>query len=217
MNYQEEVANFRKDYQRAALQKSQMPALPMEAFEQWFAAAVKSPIQEANAMLVASATPAGKPSLRTVLLKAFDERGFVFYTNYDSRKGQELTENPSVSLLFFWDILEQQIRIEGMAERLSAEESAIYFAKRPRASQLGAWVSPQSQKIENRATLDARKDEIDQQFSDTKQIPLPENWGGFLIRPYYFEFWQGRSSRLHDRICYEKQTNNNWSKFRIAP
>lgn len=218
MNYQKSVANFRKDYDKSVLKRSMMANNPFKQFENWFKAAVESPIMEANAMILASVAKNGQPSSRVVLLKGFSEKGFVFYTNYESKKGKDLAQNPKISVLFFWDILERQIRIEGTAEKLPFADSEAYFHSRPKGSQIGAWASPQSQKITDRNILDDKKAALESEYKNADKLPCPEHWGGYLVRPQYFEFWQGRSNRLHDRIIYELNSENNiWEMGRIAP
>ncbi len=188
---------------------------PFDQFKIWFEEVLKSDLKEPNAMIVATSTKDGIPSVRTVLLKEFDESGFVFYTNYESEKGKELLENPNAALLFYWGFLERQIRITGKVEKVSREKSAEYFHSRPRESQIGAWASNQSQIIKDREYLQNKFNEFNSKFKD-KEIPLPDYWGGFKVVPEKFEFWQGRESRLHDRICYLKE-NNTWKIVRLAP
>jgi pyridoxamine 5'-phosphate oxidase len=166
-------------------------------------------------MMLSTADVNGNPSARIVLLKEIDDSGFVFYTNYGSRKGKDLKENPKAALTFFWDELLRQIRIEGRIEKISKETSKKYFSSRPRESQIGAWVSAQSSVIPNREILENKFDELEEKFGN-EEIPLPDFWGGYRVIPNYFEFWQGRENRLHDRICYKKE-NDEWKIFRIAP
>ncbi len=216
MKYKKSIANFRKDYQKMALVESLTKNNPFSQFFVWFNEAIESPILEANAMIVATVNKNLQPSSRVVLLKGFGEEGFVFFTNYNSKKGKELIDNPKVSLLFFWDILERQVRIEGNVEKLSFEDSEKYFHSRPKGSQIGAWASAQSEIIKDRNVLEDKKQALEKQYENAEKLPCPEHWGGFLVKPNYFEFWQGRSNRLHDRIFYELN-NNDWKKGRLAP
>jgi len=188
---------------------------PIAMFRTWMHAAVVAGLHEPNAVVVSTATPAGVPSSRMVLLKGLDERGFVFFTNYDSRKGAELRDNPACALLFPWHHLERQVRVEGVARRLSQEENDAYFATRPRGSQLGAWASPQSQVVPDRAALDARYAEVAGRF-DEGEVPTPPSWGGFRVAPSVVEFWQGRRGRMHDRLRY-RRTTHGWVTERLAP
>ncbi len=196
------------------LRKSKVDKNPFKQFEIWYDVILKSGIKEPSAMTLATADKNGTPSARTVLLKGFDENGFLFFTNYGSRKGRELTENPDAELLFFWMDLQRQVRISGKAEKTSKEISAEYFKTRPLKSKLGAWASKQSEVIPDREYLEKKFNEFEKKFGD--DIPLPPNWGGFRLIPETFEFWQGRENRLHDRICYRKK-NNKWEIERLAP
>ncbi len=189
---------------------------PFLQFERWFTEACESDLEEPNAMSLATASPGGPVSVRIVLLKVWDRRGFVFFTNYGSRKSQQISETPQVGLLFYWQALHRQIRIEGQATRVSAAESLKYFATRPRGSQLGAWCSAQSSVISSRAMLDAKLQEIKQKFSD-REIPLPAMWGGFRVAPERFEFWQQGEDRLHDRFQYDPSPDGSWELRRLAP
>ncbi|MCO4799237.1 MAG: pyridoxamine 5'-phosphate oxidase [Colwelliaceae bacterium] len=188
---------------------------PLELFEQWFSDANKSGILLPEAMSVSSVDSTGQPSSRMVLLKSFDEGGFVFYTNYGSRKNIEMNENNKVALLFHWNVLQRQIRIEGTVEKTSHQQSADYFHSRDRGSQIGAWASKQSQKLNQENELKERFKKYENKFGD-EEIPLPDFWGGVRVIPHSIEFWQGRASRLHDRVCFEK-TNNNWLQFKRHP
>jgi pyridoxamine 5'-phosphate oxidase len=188
---------------------------PFEQFSKWYQSALRSEFQHPDAMILATADKAGKPSARIVLLKSFDENGFIFFTNYQSRKGDELIENPVASLVFYWDKINKQVRIEGTVERISKKESEDYFHTRPRGSQIGALASEQSKIIENRDALENKFKELEKKY-EGKEIPLPDNWGGFRLIPDYFEFWQSRDNRLHDRIAYFKEANN-WVVKRLAP
>jgi pyridoxamine 5'-phosphate oxidase len=188
---------------------------PFAQFSIWWEEAVQSAIVEVNAMALSTVSPEGRPSSRIVLLKGYNEEGFVFFTNYTSDKGRQIENNQYVSLLFFWKELERQVRIEGTASQVAAEESDAYFDSRPVGSRLGAWASPQSQKIADREILDKELEKITAQFSE-QQIPRPPHWGGYRVKPTKIEFWQGRSSRLHDRILYEL-TDEQWQISRLAP
>ncbi len=188
---------------------------PFELFKQWFDDANKSGILLPEAMSVSSCTSEGQPSSRMVLLKSFDAKGFVFYTNYGSRKHQELQENNKVALLFHWNVLQRQVRIEGTIEKTSQQQSSDYFHSRDRGSQIGAWASKQSQKLSNEDELKQRVNEYQQKFG-SGEVPLPEFWGGLNVNPHYIEFWQGRANRLHDRICFEKQ-QEAWNTFKLHP
>ncbi|MGB5631237.1 MAG: pyridoxamine 5'-phosphate oxidase, partial [Waterburya sp.] len=189
----------------------------IKQFKVWFQQALDADLIEPNAMTLATATRGGKPTARIVLLKGVDAKGFVFYTNYESKKGQQLTINPYAALVFLWKELERQVRIEGKVEQLSPAESAEYFHSRPKASQLGAWASAQSRVIPNRQVLEQKLTELQEQYSDDVTVPLPEHWGGFRVIPNQIEFWQGRPSRLHDRLVYDLQADGSWSINRLAP
>jgi pyridoxamine 5'-phosphate oxidase len=188
---------------------------PLRQFAAWFREAGESGLRAPEAMAVATATPDGAPSVRMVLMKHYDERGFVFYTNYESRKGQELLANPRAALLFHWDTLGRQVRIEGPAERVGAEESAAYIRSRPRGSQLSALASPQSRPVESRAELERLVGELTA-LSEDGELPLPEHWGGIRVRPEHYEFWQHRDDRLHDRLVYTPE-REGWAIARLAP
>ena len=210
------VANLRKDYQLQGLRETDVDVSPFKQFQVWFDQALASQLPEPNAMTVATATQSGKPSARIVLLKGFDERGFVFYTNYQSHKGQELADNPQAALVFWWAELERQVRIEGRVEKVSDRESDEYFHSRPFNSRLGAWASEQSQVIESRAVLEQRAQELKTKY-ENQDVLRPPHWGGFRVIPTSFEFWQGRSSRLHDRLLYRLLDNGNWLIERLSP
>ena len=208
--------DFRKDYKRDTLSRDDMSDNPIAQFELWMKDAITSEaVAEPNAMTLVTSTLDGKPSARVVLLKSFNEEGFVFYTNYESRKAIELTDNPYASIVFDWHVMERQVRIEGVAKRVSEEESDKYFYSRPKGSQLGAWVSPQSTFIDGRKELEARQTKIESEFKE-KPITRPPHWGGFVVEPHTIEFWQGRQSRLHDRLIYIK-TGDKWILRRLAP
>ena len=208
--------DFRKDYIRDTLSRDDMSDNPIAQFELWMKDAITSEVvAEPNAMTLVTSTPDGKPSARVVLLKSFNEEGIVFYTNYESRKAKELTDNPYTSIVFDWHEMERQVRIEGVAKRVSAEESDKYFYSRPKGSQLGAWVSPQSTFIDGRKELEARQTKMESEFKE-KPITRPPHWGGFLVKPHTIEFWQGRQNRLHDRMIYIK-TGDEWMLRRLAP
>ena len=212
----EKPAEIRKEYTQKALMESGIEADPVRQFNMWWHEALEAKIIEVNAMILATASADGMPSARTVLMKEFSEKGFTFFTNYNSFKGQQLSENPKACLLFFWKELERQVRITGIVEKLSSEESNAYFQSRPRASQLGAVVSPQSQVIESRQWLDEKYKEIFMQFENTT-VQRPLHWGGYIVRPVIIEFWQGRPGRLHDRIQYTLLENGGWKIERLAP
>lgn len=211
------IENLRQNYQRATLDETDAEANPLLQFKKWFEEAQSSDVLEPNAMTLATADANGTPSARIVLLKGFDARGFVFYTNYQSRKGGELETNKIACLLFFWKELERQIRIEGAVSKLSEADSTKYFQSRPKSSQIGAWVSPQSKIIENRVWLEQRDREIAAQYADQSVLPRPAHWGGYAVNPHKIEFWQGRPSRLHDRLLYTLTTENAWKIERLAP
>lgn len=214
---QEKVAGIRRDYTQQVLDESTVEPHPIDQFKHWFEEALAADILDPNAMTLATASEEGQPSARIVLLKGVDEQGFRFYTNYRSRKGKELEENPQVALCFYWPPLERQVRIEGTVEKLSRADSEAYFRQRPRLSQLGAWTSRQSRKMASRKALEVSFEEIRQRFED-QEVPLPDFWGGYLVRPKRIEFWQGRSGRLHDRLCYEyEKDEEGWNIFRLAP
>lgn len=187
----------------------------MDQFAHWFEQALSADLLDANAMTLSTATPEGRPSSRIVLLKGIEEKGFRFYTNYTSRKGKELNENPYAALCFYWAALERQVRIEGKVERLNREDSQAYFQQRPRLSKIGAWASNQSSKVASREELETQFQKAKNKF-ENKDIPLPDFWGGFLLKPNRIEFWQGRKGRMHDRICYKKEAER-WDCFRLAP
>jgi pyridoxamine 5'-phosphate oxidase len=210
------LADLRREYATRALTEQDADANPIRQFTLWFDEALKSELLDANAMTLATATATGEPSARIVLLKDADEQGFVFYTNYDSKKGRDLAENPRACLLMFWSALERQVRITGAVKKTTREESERYFHSRPIESQIGASVSRQSRPVRDRAELEARYAEMAAAHKDPA-VPLPDNWGGYRLTPEAIEFWQGRKSRLHDRLLYTRQADGAWSRSRLEP
>jgi pyridoxamine 5'-phosphate oxidase len=210
-----DLAALRRDYTRAGLTEQDADPDPFQFFHRWFDEALAAAVREPNAMTLATAGADGQPAARIVLLKGLDERGFVFYTNYESRKGQELAVRPLAALVFWWQELERQVRVEGSVEKVAAEESDAYFASRPRGSRLGAWASDQSQPIPDRATLERKLDEVTEAYPEG-EVPCPPHWGGFRVVPTLVEFWQGRASRLHDRLQYTPGPDG-WTIQRLAP
>ncbi len=211
-----DISALREEYTRDGLSREDLTPNPVEQFERWFCQAQASEIPEPNAMSIATATAAGIPSLRTVLLKYFDHSGFVFFTNYESNKAREIDENPNVALLFLWLGLQRQVIIKGRAEKISKTETLKYFMSRPHGSQLGAWCSEQSSVITNRQILELKLDEMKRKFSKGK-VPVPSFWGGYRVVPSSIEFWQGRPNRLHDRFQYSLQESSDWQIDRLAP
>ena len=209
------VDNGKKYNQNNELNETSVNKNPFIQFIKWYESVLNSNLNEPTAMMLSTADVNGNPSARIILLKEIDDSGFVFYTNYESRKGKDLKENPKAALTFFWDELRRQIRIEGRIEKISRETSKEYFSSRLSESQIGAWVSAQSTVIQNREFLENKFDELKEKFGN-EEIPLPDFWGGYRLIPNYFEFWQGRENRLHDRICYKKE-NDEWKIFRLAP
>jgi pyridoxamine 5'-phosphate oxidase len=210
------AARLRKEYTRAGLKEADAGSDPIEQFRSWFDEALAAGLHEPNAMTLATATPVGRPSARVVLLKGFDERGFVFYTSYEGRKGGELEANPNCSLVFYWGELERQVRVEGRASRVSEEESDEYFGSRPRGSQLGAWASEQSRPVEGRGALEERLRGLEAEYEE-REVPRPPFWGGYRVEPEVIEFWQGRENRLHDRLVYRRSDNGEWGRERLQP
>jgi pyridoxamine 5'-phosphate oxidase len=211
------LADLRRDYSLAGLQEKDLARDPFRQFETWFQEATAAKVPEPNAMVLSTATREGRPSARTVLLKGMDGRGFVFFTNYESRKGREIEANPFASLVFPWITLERQVIIEGTLTRLAREESTAYFHSRPRASQLAAWVSRQSSVVPDRATLESGMKAVEQKHAGA-EVPMPPFWGGYLLTPASVEFWQGRKSRLHDRLRYRReQPSGPWIVERLSP
>ena len=213
---QQEIQNLRQDYSASTLSENSTKGDPIKQFEQWFNEALEAKLHEPNAMTLSTATVTGKPSARIVLLKGFHTGGFIFFTNYLSRKGKEIAKNPQGALTFFWGGLERQVRIEGTIEKVSKEESEKYFHSRPKGSQVGAIVSPQSQEIESRDALEQKWNALEAEYAD-KEVPKPSYWGGYILNPQLVEFWQGRPSRMHDRILYKKTDKKTWKKVRLAP
>ena len=212
---QKNIAGIRREYSLHSLNESDVAANPIEQFNEWWKNAIESEILEVNAMTLATSDKDGKPSARIVLLKGFDEHGFVFFTNYQSNKAKALEENPKAALIFFWKEIERQIRIEGIVEKVSEEESDAYFFSRPEGSRIGAWASPQSKVISNRKILEDNVQKYTAEFKNS--IPRPPHWGGYRVMPDLIEFWQGRSNRLHDRIQYTKTGKGSWKVERLAP
>jgi pyridoxamine 5'-phosphate oxidase len=229
------IADIRREYEQGGLDRADLGANPLAQFNQWFAQASSGsrwrkigialyklwhailghvPI-DVNTMVLATVDQAGRPSTRAVLLKGVDEHGFVFFTNYDSRKGHELAENPNAALTFYWADLERQVCVAGAVSKLSHDESETYFKSRPRGSRLAAWASNQSSVVADRAVLEKRWNEMAAQFPG--DVPLPPNWGGYMLKPERIEFWQGRLNRLHDRFCYTRQADNSWRLERLSP
>ena len=210
-----EIAAMRQDYTIGELLESNAPPEPWELFSSWFEVARNAKILEPNAMILSTVTQDGQPTSRVVLLKDFDQGGLVFFTNYLSQKGEQLAHNPRASILFWWESLQRQIRIEGVVVKIGEEESDTYFQSRPYGSRLGAWVSEQSQLIVDRTVLEKRQIEFEKKFAEGN-VPRPDHWGGYRLTPNKFEFWQGRSNRLHDRLLYQMQ-QDAWTRARLAP
>lgn len=210
------VANLRKEYTFQGLSETDAHPNPFEQFRTWFDQAITAQLPEPNAMTIATASLDGKPSARLVLLKDYSERGFVFYTNYESRKGQQLVENPWGAIAFWWAELERQVRIQGRVEKVSQAESDAYFNSRPKGSQLGAWASHQSQVVASREVLEQQLQQLKDKY-ENQQVPRPPHWGGFRLVPDEIEFWQGRPSRLHDRLLYQRNQDGSWTRQRLSP
>jgi len=211
----EAIQNLRQDYRSATLSEDEIDKDPIQQFSKWFQEALAANLYEPNVMTLATADSYGKPSARILLLKGFDQKGFVFFTNYESRKGRELLENPQASLVFFWAELERQIRIEGMVSKIDEADSAAYFHSRPKGSQIGALASPQSSIIPDRKILEEQVSLLTETYAEI-EVPKPGYWGGYLVEPQHIEFWQGRPSRLHDRITYDL-VEGIWTINRLAP
>ena len=210
-----DLSALRQEYTNAELNERDAHTQPLVQFEDWFLQAQKAEVPEPNAMVLATSDAHNQPHARVVLIKEVRAEGLVWFTNYDSVKGQDLASNPQASLLFFWQPLQRQVRIEGVVKKVDSTESDIYFHSRPLSSQLGAWSSPQSQEISNRMVL--VKNMASNALKYGTSPPRPEHWGGYILEPHYFEFWQGRASRLHDRIAYRKQDDGSWRIARLAP
>ena len=210
------IEQLRRDYAGEELREESMGEDPIEQFAIWFEQAMKADVTDVNAMTLATASAQGKPSSRIVLLKGFNGDGFRFFTNYNSRKGREIAENPDVQLCFYWAELARQVRIEGEANKISRDESQRYFNQRPRHSQISAWASNQSEEVSSREKLDEAYREYQEKFSDVDEIPVPEDWGGYIVKPRVIEFWQGRPGRLHDRVVYQHR-QDGWETARLAP
>lgn len=220
---QQSVQDLRREFEQGSLTEQQAGDDPHPLFHAWLSDALDAGIRDATAFVLATVAPGGQPSSRILLLKGHSPDGYIFYTNYDSRKGSELAENPRGAMLFFWAELERQIRIEGVVEKISRADSQAYFQSRPRGSQLGAHASPQSSVLRDRSELEASLRSVEERYgADAAPIPLPDNWGGYLLRPELLEFWQGRSSRLHDRLQYTRAKQGDaatatWQRDRLAP
>lgn len=214
-DFRDEAEAYRREYEAGRLDDGMVPSDPWDLFSAWFSLAVDQKLKDPNAMHLATVGTSGVPSCRVVLMRDFGHNGITFYTNYDSLKSREIEENPTVSVNFFWREMDKQIRVQGTVRKVSEEVSDRYFETRPVESQLGAWASPQSERIHSREDLVARMEELKQGFEGGK-VGRPENWGGYLIVPFYFEFWQGRTGRLHDRFAYDKQ-GTDWKISRLAP
>lgn len=219
MHTAEQLAHMRRNYIRDGLLEQNSPANPFELFDLWLehAVATERPPNEANAMLLATADKGGQPHARIMLLKGLDERGFVFFSNYESDKGLEMAANPHVALTFFWTALERQVRVEGVVEQVSAAESDAYYNVRPLGSRLGAWASPQSRPIQGREQLAENLAKVEQRFAGNNAPARPPHWGGYRVLPHRIEFWQGRPDRLHDRLDYRLQAAGDWSMARLSP
>ncbi|NYS76634.1 MULTISPECIES: pyridoxamine 5'-phosphate oxidase [Halomonadaceae] len=210
------IADIRRDYEGGRLDESQAPDDPFVLFAEWFTLALEKEGKDGNAMTLATVDSQGRPHARVVLLKGFDERGMVFFTNYHSHKGSELSNVPFAAMTFWWPSLSRQVRIEGPVEPVSADESDEYFASRPRGSQLGAWIATQSVVIPDRNWIEERQNRFEQAY-DGQNIPRPIHWGGYRVEPEMIEFWQGQPSRLHDRLRFERRDGGEWGRFRLAP
>lgn len=211
------MTDARKEYEQAILEEADIEQDPLRQFSRWYEAAVAAGVPEPEAMTLSTATTDGRPSARIVLLRGYDERGFCFFSNYNSHKGRELAVNPYAALTFHWVEQERQVRIEGRVQKTSSAESDAYFFSRPSGSRIGAWSSPQSEVIPSRETLDQLFRKFQEQYSDESAIPRPEHWGGYRLNPERIEFWQGRPSRLHDRLQFVREGKAAWALQRLAP
>lgn len=211
-----QIRDLRQDYRSSFLLENEVDENPFQQFSKWFNDAIKAQVLEPNAMTLATASKEGIPSARIVLLKDFNEKGFTFYTNYNSCKAQQLDNNPLAALIFFWGDLERQVRIEGVVEKVNTSEAEDYFQSRPKGSQLGAWASPQSEIIPDRTFLEKNLNQLSEKYKDN-DVPKPEHWGGYRVIPTSIEFWQGRSNRLHDRLLYKQNKDRSWKIVRLAP
>ncbi|MBF8962351.1 pyridoxamine 5'-phosphate oxidase [Pontibacter sp. FD36] len=216
MPLQHDIASIRKNYSRQALTEESVSNDPLDQFKVWLNEAIHSEVLEPTALVLSTVSADCRPSSRVVLLKEVSSEGFVFFTNYESRKGQEMAERPYGSMTFFWAELERQVRIEGTIEKVAPEVSDVYFHSRPRGSQIGAWASPQSREINNREELEQAEAKYEQDFASLDVVPRPQHWGGYVLKPERIEFWQGRPNRLHDRIVFE-QADTRWNRKRLAP
>ncbi len=210
------IQDLREEYTAEALDIRDVRPDPVDQFRYWFGEAMNARLPEPNAMTLATVSKEGKPSARIVLLKGFDAEGFVFFTNYNSRKGKDMAANPGAALVFLWLELQRQVRIEGTVSKIAAAESTRYFQSRPKGSQIGAWASPQSQSIRSREQLEEKVATLESEYVNAEVLPRPDDWGGYIVRPHLIEFWQGRANRLHDRIQYTRQ-NDAWVIERLAP
>lgn len=211
------LANLREDYSKKELDIADVLKNPLKQFENWIKEALQSEVPEPNAMTLSTVSSDGIPSARIVLLKKLNEKGFTFFTNYKSHKGKEMAKNKNVALTFVWLELERQVRIEGVVKKISRKASEKYFQSRPKKSQMGAWVSSQSKVIKDRSVLEKSMKDLEERYKDEKVLPCPPNWGGYIVQPVKIEFWQGRSSRLHDRIGYKLSKKGKWKMERLAP